>query len=212
MTINVTVAAAPAYSATIAVAGRNEVAAETQPLSVVQLLMGNDHVNPWRVTQTIKLEVPVGLFSKGANWGDDVTGTIPVLYQNATTGTSTVIAEVTSVLPPNLGNTIGIKGASVTLEPAAGHTEIPATKPIVTLYQYSRADLFSTGTATTLFAKTEPAIAVGPYETPHIVEDLTINVSLDPATYRYFLKVTGEGSTYSVAGLKITGATISIGI
>lgn len=211
MTTNVTYSATPAYSSTVTVAGRNEVAAETQPLSVVQKLLDNDYVNPWSAASDATIWIAVKAFNIDSGfWGIiHPTGVIPALIQENAVTTSVPICDISAILPPNVSGKLKLKGASVSLAPSALHSALPVSMPQLDLSSYPSDDYSTTESLTSIQTATDTSATLGAYEDPHLLS-LTCSHLIVP-TERYFLRILGEYATNAIDSLLISNVKITVG-
>lgn len=211
MTVNVTYSASPAYSSTIAVAGRNEVAPEIQPLLVAQKLLNNDYVNPWSAATDATIWIAVKAFNFSSGFWDIIhpTGVIPALIQENAVTTSVPICDISAILPPNISGTLRLKGASVSLAPSALHSALPVSMPQLDLASYPVSDYSTMGSLSSIQTVTDASATLGAYEDPHLLS-LTCSHLIVP-TERYFLRILGEYGTNAIDSLLISHITITVG-
>lgn len=210
--INVTQSTSPTFSSAIAVAGRNEAAAETHPMDVVQKLLNNDKVNPWQISADVTIRVPVSAVTHHATlWSiPALVNVIPALEQGDPVTVSHLICDISAVIPPDLSGTLKIKGVSISLRPTPSHSNLPVSMPQIVLDSYPAAEYSSTAaTFTEIATARDESATIGAYETPHILPATCSHLIV--SSERYFLRILGEHSTNSLAGLVIANIFVTVG-
>ncbi len=98
---------------------------------------------------------------------------------------------------PDLPHGVTITGCKVTIEPAATHGAMPATKPTLRLRRYASDSSF-----TDVGSLADPLTSTTPYETVHEISITGLTHVVDRSK-AYELQVVNEGSTNSQSGLKV---------
>lgn len=181
-------------ASTATLAGTNVLSGSTSIASCTAITMAGS-ANVVLTSRSVNRQITLNAFPVSATWD---MGSGGLWSNNAAAGNLIVPVE-------RLPHGGVLQSVKVRLKGAGGHGALPSPMPEFTVY---RVD--DDGTATGLAAATvDSSATTGAYQAAHTITLSSIAHTVNLTTYRYFVKLVGEGVTNFVAGAELIQITVA---
>ena len=137
-------------------------------------------------------------------WANSVDSGGGLYWAQTNNDAAPVYCELSPYLPLS-GRLLSI---GMRIQPASGHTALPAVLPTATLYLVSRANF---ATSVDILTATHPATTVAQYEN-YVFFEASLGTShlINHEYYMYYIRFTGESGTDYVGGLRVYGIELRV--